>query len=221
VLIVTTFLSRAAIVAATVTICLGTRSVLAQNAARPSGTAVAVIDLAEVLKSHQRLKAQMEQLKTQAESVDAEMRTTKQKLESLAEVLKSLNPGTPDYALKEKELAATQADAAVKARQKSREFLEQQSQIHFEAYQEIQQHIDRFCRTYGIQLVLRFDRNPIDASKPQEVQAALLREVVYQDKLDITQHIIDSLNKGAGAPAPQADPGVTQRPPAIPRGVQR
>jgi Skp family chaperone for outer membrane proteins len=199
---------------------LWTTSVQAQTAARPSGTAVAVIDLNEVLKAHQGLKTQLEQLKTQAEGVDAQMRQTKQKLESLAEELKTLNPGTADYAAKEKVLASTQADAAVQARQKSREFLEQQSHIHYEAYQEIQQHIDKFCRTYGIQLVLRFDRDRIDASKPQEVQAALLREVVYQDKLDITQHIIDSLSQGAGAPAP-TNPGVTQRPPAIPRGAQR
>ena len=216
----TTSFSRATIVAATLAICLWTTSVRAQTAARPSGTSVAVIDLNEVLKSHQGLKAHLEELTTQAESVDAQMRQTKQKIESLAEVLKTLNPGTADYAAKEKEYASAQADGAVQARQKSREFLEQQSQIYYEAYQEIQQHIDRFCRSYGIQLVLRFDRNPIDASKPQEVQAALLRDVVYQDKLDITQHIIDSLNKGAGGPV-QPNPGVTQRPPAIPRGAQR
>ena len=50
--------------------------------------------------------------------------------------------------------------------------------------------------------MIRFNREPIDASKPQEVQLGLNRPIVYQNSLDITQHIIDSLNptaRGAGS----------------------
>ncbi len=101
------------------------------------------------------------------------MRQEKQKIESLAEQLKTLKPGTPDYAGKEKEFASIQADLQVQVRQKSREFLEQEAQIRYEAYQEIQQHVATFCQSYGIQLVIRFNREPIDASKPQEVQIGL------------------------------------------------
>ena len=104
----------------------------------------------------------------------------------------------------------------MQVRQKSREFLEQEAQIRYEAYQEIQQHVATFCQSYGIQLVIRFNREPIDASKPQEVQMGLNRPIVYQNSLDITQHIIDSLNPTAAAAAPQTPQNVG-RAPAIPR----
>ncbi len=94
----------------------------------------------------------------------------------------------------------------MQVRQKSREFLEQEAQIRYESYQEIQQHVASFCQSYGIQLVIRFNREPIDASKPQEVQMGLNRPIVYQNSLDITQHIIDALNPTAAAsPADSAE----------------
>lgn len=216
----TRFLIRATVVATALTLCYSTTEVRAQTAARPSGTSVAVIDLQDVLEAHAGLKAQMEQLKTQKESLEAYFRQERQKAEALAEQLKTIKPGTPDYAAKEKEFASKQADLQVQARQKSRELFEQEAQIHYDVYQEVQQHVARFCQSYGIQLVIRFSRQPIDASKPDEVRVGLMREVVYQNSLDITQHIIDSLNKAGAAPA-QPNVSVGQRPPAIPRGTQR
>ncbi len=144
--------------------------------ARPSGTSVAVIDLEDVLESPRGPE--------NADGADEDPERTVSKptcgrrsrrSKSLAEQLKTLKPGTPDYAAKEKELASIQADLQVQARQKSREFLEQEAQIHYESYQEIQQHVAKFCQSYGIQLVIRFNREPIDASKPQEVQMGLNR----------------------------------------------
>ncbi len=216
-----TSLSRATAVAAALAICCWTTPARAQTATRPSGTSVAVIDLKDVLDAHAGLTAHRARLKTQAENFEAYSRQERQKIESLAEQLKTLKPGTQDYADKEKELASINADLQVQHRQKNREFLEQESQAYYEAYQEIQQHVARFCQNYGIQLVIQYSRRPIDASKAQEVQVGLMQEVVYQNSLDITQHIIDSLNQKAAATVPQQNVGVGQRAPAIPRGAQR
>ncbi|MHB0958980.1 MAG: OmpH/Skp family outer membrane protein [Pirellulaceae bacterium] len=213
----TTFLSRATLVAVLAAVCLLTPAARAQT--RPSGTSVAVIDLGDVFEKHARLKTQLEQIKTQIDGFEAHVRQEKQKIEALAEQLKTLKPGTPDYAGKEKEFASISADLQVQVRQKSREFLEQEAHIRYEAYQEIQQHVASFCQSYGIQLVIRFNREAIDASKPQEVQMGLNRPIVYQNSLDITQHIIDSLNPATGA-APQ-NPQNVGRAPSIPGRANR
>ena len=191
-----TFLSRATVVAVALAICLSTLQARAQ-AQRPSGTSVAVIDLGEVFKEHPRLKAQLEDMKKQIDAYEAFVRQEKTKIETLAEQLKTLKPGTPDYTDKEKEYASLQADLQVQVRQKSREFLEQEAQIRYQAYQEIQQHVTVFCQKYGIQLVIRFSRQEIDPTKPQEVQMGLNRPIVYQNSLDITTHIIKSLSAPA------------------------
>ena len=120
----------------------------------------------------------------------------------MAEQLKTLKPGTQDYGDKEKTFASLQAGLQVQVRQKSRVFLEQEAQVRYQAYQEIQQEVTKFCQGYGIQLVIRFNRVPIDPTKPQEVQMGLNRPIVYQNSLDITNHIIQSLG---GTPAPTGD----------------
>ncbi len=209
------FLSRATVVAIALAICLANTQARAQSAQRPSGTSVAVIDLSEVFQQHPRLKAQLEEMKKQIDAYEAIMRQEKSTIDSLGEQLKTLKPGTPDYTTKEKQYASKQADLQVQVRQKSREFLEQEAQIRYQAYQEIQQHVATFCQKYGIQLVIRFSRQEIDPSKPQDVQMGLNRPIIYQNSLDITNHIIQSLS--ATTP-PSASVG---RGPAIPGRVNR
>ncbi len=201
-----TILSRATVVAVALAICLVNVQSRAQDSApRPSGTSVAVIDLGQVFKNHPRLKTQLDGIKTQIDSYEAFVRQEQKKVQALAEQLKTLKPGTPDYASKEKEYASLQADLQVQVRQKSRAFLEQEAQIRYSAYQEIQQHVAQFCHAYGVQLVIRFNSAVIDPSKPQEVQMGLNRPIVYQDKLDITKHIIQSLQTGIGSQADTAN----------------
>ena len=218
----TTLLSRATtVVAALLAVCLLNTAARAQNTARPGGTSVAVIDLGDVFEKHARLKAQLEQIKSQIDGFENYVREGKQKIDSLAEQLKTLKPGTPDYASKEKEFASIQADLQVQVRQKSREFLEQEARIRFDAYQEIQEHVKTFCQSYGIQLVIRFNREPIDPTKPQEVQMGLNRPIVYQNSLDITPHIIDSVNPPAAAAGQPQAPANVGRAPAIPGRTNR
>ncbi len=147
---------------------------------------------------------------------------SRQKVQSLAEQLKTLKPGTPDYAGKEKEYASLQADLGVQVRQKQREFLEQEAQVRYQAYQEIQQKVSEFCQKYGIQLVIRFNREPIDNTKPQEVMIGINRPIVYQSSLDITNHIIRAL--GGQVPTPQqpgaSAAGTATRVPIPPRPVR-
>ena len=207
-----TFLSRATMVAVALTICFANSRAHAQSAPRPSGTSVAVIDLGEVFKNHPRLKTQLDGMKAQIDSYESFVRQEQKKIQSLAERLKTLKPGTPDYAATEKQYATLQADLQVQVRQKSREFLEQEAQIRYQAYQEIQRHVATFCQKYGIQLVIRFNRVAIDPSKPQEVQMGLNRPIVYQNSLDITNHIVQSLSSSAPTQEMATAPPVPGRP---------
>jgi len=167
------------------------------NNARPVGTSVAVIDLAEVFKGHKRLNAQLEEVKKDIQAYEAYINQERAKINGLAAELKTLDPTNPDYSVKEKALASMQADLQIKNRQKSREFLEREAKIRYNAYEEIRQHVAKFCQTYNIQLVIRFNNKPIDAANPQDVQIGLSRLVVYQNSLDITGYIIKSLDTAA------------------------
>lgn len=194
-----TFLSRATFVAGILAIGLNSPTVRAQaptaQPASVSGTNVAVIDLGEVFKQHKRLQAQLEEVKQDAQGFEAFLRQENKKLESMAEQLKTLKPGTPDYEGREKAFATLRADLNVQIRQKTREFQEREAKIRYNAYQEVVESVRAFAQNYRIQLVIRFSRQEIDASKPQSVVMGLSRPIVYQNQLDITDHIILAVNR--------------------------
>ncbi len=182
----------------------------APSPTRPSGTSVAVIDLDEVFKEHQQLAAQLEQLKADMQQAEATVREERKKIEMLAEQLKTLKPGSPDYEAKEKAFASMNADIQVKMRQKSRELLEREAQLRYDTYQQIVAAVASFSDQYNVQLVIRFSREEIKPDQPRSVQMGLARSVVYQRQLDITDHIVRIVNSnGATAHNPQR--------PAIPR----
>jgi Skp family chaperone for outer membrane proteins len=173
----------------------------AQGTARPAGTTVAVIDLDEVFRKHKALSSQLEQLKADMQQAEATVREERKKIETLAEQLKTLKPGSPDYEAKEKSFASMNADIQVKMRQKSRELLEREAQLRYDTYQNVLQAVSSFADQYNIQLVIRFSRDQIEPDKPRSVQMGLARPIVYQRQLDITDHIINIVNSGAGATA--------------------
>ena len=89
------------------------------------------------------------------------------------------------------------------------------AKIYHTAYTEIIQEVNYYCARNGIAMVLRFNGDPVDTgAQPQEILAYINRPVVWHNQgLDITQVVLDSLNRRAGAaPAPNSRPGVGVRP---------
>ena len=168
----------------------------AQAPARPAGTTVAVIDLDEVFREHKNLATQLEQLKADMQQAEATVREERKRIETLAEQLKTLKPGSPDYEAKEKSFASMNADIQVQMRQKSRELLEREAQLRYDTYQDVLSAVSSFADQYNIQLVIRFSRDKIEPDKPRSVQLGLARQIVYQRQLDITDHIVRLVNAG-------------------------
>jgi Skp family chaperone for outer membrane proteins len=180
----------------------------AQAPARPAGTIVAVIDLDEVFRDHKHLSTQLEQLKADMQQAEATVREERTKIETLAEQLKTLKPGSADYEAKEKAFASMNADIQVQMRQKSRELLEREAQLRYDTYQNILSAVSSFADQYNIQLVIRFSRDKIEPDKPRSVQMGLARPVVYQRQLDITDHIIRLVNEPDMARKPVNQPQI-------------
>ena len=195
----------ATVLASIVAVCLSP-SVACAQAAGPNGTNVAVIDMLEVFNHHQRLQSQLEDIKKDAQLEEAKLRKSRSRLQSLADQLKTLKADTPDYVSKEKAYASLQADLNVQLRQKTREFQEREAKIRYNAYLEVAEYVGRFAQQYNIQLVLLYSRQKIDAGNPQSVLMGLSRPIVYQNKLDITDHVIAAFDRPPVAPTANRNP---------------
>lgn len=196
-----------------------------QTAAQPvsapapaaAGTSVVVIDVAFIFKNHNRFNARMNEIKKDIEAFEGQMRTEQQAGAAKLESQKQYAPSSPEYKRLDEELTRLGTEAQVKVTQKRKEFLEKEARVYYDVYKEIEQTVAQFCQRYRIGLVLRFNGDDMKTDDRNSVLQGVNRAVVYQQNLDITQHILQQLNGGPVAPQAPAQPQPTTggRPPQV------
>lgn len=176
---------------------------LAQAPARAGAApSMALLDVSYIFKNHARFKGMMEDMKADVERAEAQVKTDREAIGKLAERLQEFRKGTPDYKQMEEELAKRQADLAVRVNLQKNEFLQREATIYHNVYQEILQATDYYAKQNNIDMVLRFNGDPVDVQRPDSVLTHINRPVVwYQKNLDITPAILQELNRTAINPA--------------------
>jgi len=172
---------------------------VAQGPARPAGGAnVALLDVTFIFKNHARFKLLMENMKGDVERAELQVKTESEAINKLKERLQEFNKGTQNYQQLEEELAKRQADLQVRVQLQKNQFLQQEATICHNVYQEILQATDYYCKQNGIDMVCKFNSEPVDVNRPESIQNELYKPVVwYQKNLDITPAILQELNRTA------------------------
>jgi len=175
-----------------------------QSAAPQAGSTpnIALLDVSYIFKNHPRFKAMMEEMKADVDRAESDVNRERDSLRKLVEQLDNFRKGTPDYKAMEEEIARKEADLTVKVQLQRKDFLSREAKIYHTVYQEIEQEVDYYCANKGIDMVLRFNGDPVDVNKPDSVLSYINKPVVWYDKnRDITPIILDSLVKRGGVPA--------------------
>jgi Skp family chaperone for outer membrane proteins len=188
------------------------------NYTPPSGTNVAVIDVAFVFKNHDRFNAKMADIKKDIDQFEAYVRGEQQKLKAKAEELQQYKPGENDFRAKEAELARVNSELQILVGQKRREFLEKEAAVYFDIYEEIEGSVANFAQRARIGLVLRFSRDEMKKEDRASVLQGVNRAVVFHQGLEITIPILEDLNRRPFNPnaVPAGPNGATQ--PAVNTG---
>ncbi|OHB65703.1 MAG: hypothetical protein A2V70_12525 [Planctomycetes bacterium RBG_13_63_9] len=191
--------------------------------ARTSGPAVgglniALLDVSYIFKNHNRFKAMMDDMKADVERAEAGIKTDQETIQNLAEKLNAYRKGTPDYKNLSEEITRRRGELSVKVQLQKEEFLQSEAKIYCNVYQEIQQEVNYHAAASGINMVLRFNGDPVDATKPETVIRGINGPVVwYAKERDITPIILERLNRANLNPGtnrmgtPPSRPGVGVR----------
>jgi len=181
--------------------------------AAPTGTNVAVIDVAQIFKSHVRFNDQMAQIKKDIEAFEGYVRGKQQEFNTKREALAQFQAGSKDYKDREEELDKMQSDLLVDVGLKRKAFLEQEARVYYHIYKEIEQSVAIFAQRYRIGLVLRYTKDDMKPEDRNSVLQGVNRAVVYHGGLDITDQILRELNAGATPTTQPGAQGVPQPPP--------
>jgi hypothetical protein len=73
--------------------------------------------------------------------------------------------------------------------------MEREAQEYYTAFKEIEDVVAKFAVHNKIGLVLRYSAEEMDPLKRESIMRAINELVIYHDRLNITEFIVDALNK--------------------------
>lgn len=160
---------------------------------QPYGTKVAVIDMSRIIREHPPLQ----QVKSEIRRAAAELRQWAEdeqgRIRHEQMRLQEFRPDSAEYKQLEERIAEMAKNLKLEVTRRQRVMLERESKAHYDVCMRTQDAVARLSERDRIRLVLRYNSAEIDPNEFRSVQEGLLRRVVYQDGLDITQTIQDYL----------------------------
>lgn len=164
-------------------------------AQQPTGTLVAVLDVAEVFDKHAGFKMRMEEIKGEVERFDQELKAAQADLLERAKPLQTMPPGSAEFTQLEAALAKEEADMQIRAGQKRKEVLDREALVYLETYQEVTATVESICDANQITLVLRYDRSEIVPTDRGSVIKGVNRNVVLNRGYDLTDMVVQMVNR--------------------------
>lgn len=187
-----------------------------EGAAPAASTAphkVALVDMAYVFKNYKKFEVLREYLKEEIQASEGEAKSRAEAVQNLQKTMKALNEGSPEFTTAEQKLAKASAEFEAFRRQAQREFLKKESQIYHQVYTEASEAVAKYAKYYNYTLVMRFNREELDTENAQKLIEGMNRQVVYhRGEDDITESVVDFLNKMYDKKAASAAPATGVRP---------
>jgi Skp family chaperone for outer membrane proteins len=190
----------------------------AQQAPNPAGAnaskySVAVVDISYIFKKHERFKTTMDNMKKEMDGIEAELKADREKIAQKEQQRNTFNAGSNEYKQLDETIAREMAEFNLKMGKLRKDFLEKESKVYYQTYLEVVDAVKYYAKRQNIGLVLRFNGEPVDANRRDDVLREINKPVVVQDQIDITPDIIALLNRdqqGGGAAAAQPGPTATR-----------
>lgn len=169
--------------------------------AAPNGTNVACVDISFIFKNHNVFNTRLVELNERGAALDAWVRTQQRDLSKMREELQAFKAGTPEYKQLEEKITKAIAENDLSLRRQRTEFLNDEAQLYYETYNQIEQAVAKFALRANIGIVIRFTREPLKNDDPRALQAGIVsRMVIFQNRLDITDIVLTDLNRGTDPP---------------------
>jgi Skp family chaperone for outer membrane proteins len=156
---------------------------------------IALVDMVKLFNADKDYVAQREELQKEVAEAQKTLQEKQQALLQLQEEGRKAKPNSEEQKRIGEELRQKARDAEMFRQNHVNKVLETEKNLNIKTWRTINERIQRFADDRGIRLVVRYTSQPVDDSKsPQEVLALINQDVVYQNGLDVTEDILQTLN---------------------------
>lgn len=161
---------------------------------QPKPCDVAVLDVSKVFAQAEGFQADLGRIKKEVEAFELVVKQATKERDELKQQLEAQPKGSEAYRKLELELATKQANLQVEINAKRQGFLADEAVVYAKWYRKVQNVVQATAARKQIRLVLKATNDPINEQDRQSVLQGVNRAIVFQDRLDITEEIIKSVN---------------------------
>jgi Skp family chaperone for outer membrane proteins len=184
----------------------------APQAHAQTGTNVAVIDIPYIFKNFTRFTQAIDDIKKDIDEYKNVVKNQQDQLRVETQKLELYKPGTKEYRDQEEKITQMRLQFQLESTKRQKEFMEREGQAYFTAYREVERVVAEFAQRNRIGLVLRFSAEEMDPTQRDSIMQGINQMVVYQDRLNITEAILEQLNRGTPAVRQAQQPVIPPRP---------
>ena len=177
----------------------------AQPPASPLPSLVAVVDVAQIIKSHPEFVTKQEGLKTQVQRAEATFQARQEEIQKRHKAMESgpHRPNSPDHQRMLEEITRDMAQFEADAKSQQRRFALENAKIMYETYKDIKNTIERIATASGIAQVTDYRFFEVDPSDPNTVAEDMDQRLVwFSPRLNITNTVIQQIYKDRNLPLP-------------------
>jgi len=156
---------------------------------------VGVVDIPYVFKNYDKFRATSESMKKEMETIDADVKAERTNIAKTEQLRNTFNAGSAEYKKHDEELARMMAEFQLKTTKLQKDFMERQAKLYYQTYLEVVDAVSVYAKGHNIGMVLRFNGEPVDPNKREDVMRDINKQVVIQDRIDITPDVLLLLNR--------------------------
>jgi Skp family chaperone for outer membrane proteins len=152
---------------------------------------VAVLRLDKVFKDNAEFQGRMKLLKAELEELEKTIQIRQAEIETTQAKLTRVPQGTTEFEKLQLQLARLRTELIQFVNREKESALNREAQVYRAYYSDLEEVVAAYCKQRGIRLVLR-QVDGAEGANPtrQAVLAAVNRDVIYADNLDITEDIV-------------------------------
>jgi Skp family chaperone for outer membrane proteins len=178
---------------------------------------VAVVDISFIFKNHARFRTAMDNMKKEMDAIEVNLKGKRDQIAKIEEERNKFNAGAEQYKQLDDQLTREMANFNVEMTRLRKDFLDREAKEYYKTYLEVVDAVSKYARTRNIGLVIRFNGEPVDPNRREDVLREINKPVVYQNQIDITPDVLQELNRDL---AQAQRPGAPQQGPGAPAGPQ-
>jgi len=160
-------------------------------------------------------------MKKDMEGIETNLKAKRDQVAKIEEERNKFNPGVEQYKQLDAQLARQMAEFNLEMTGLRKDFLDREAKEYYKTYLEVVDAVGMYAQQRNIGLVIRFNGDPVDPNRREDVLREINKPVVFQNRIDITPEVLQLLNRDTVARAPGApQPGGMQPGGVQPGGLQ-